>query len=278
MKLTYNTGMSSFDKYLGSYERISPSRGQWQRRVQKLIDRSEKGQQYSDSLPKDDKNKEWTFEVVTPENYPDLYGVVTEECELRGIERPRCYVTDNPNVKLGKAAPSLYEIYIKPLACKISTKKELRGLVAHEIKHLYQGKTGNINLFSKKELFGLNLKGIIRHYQIQLMRHARHMEAEFDCDRSVVESTDLETARSFIDKAIHQFIDEKVPTKMLREFLHRFYDSHPDFILENAIYPLDKYHPSPAARWLNIKEHSAKILLERALQEQGQGQDQNNGR
>lgn len=238
--------MSAFDKYLGSYERVSPYRGERLRRIKRWTEHPEEYEEYRQNNPLPENATEYKYEEVTPENYPDLYDAVTEECEFRGIERPGCYVSDNPDVKLGRANPSLYEIYIEPVACKIFNKKELRALVAHEIKHLYQGKPLN--------------------YQ-------RTMKSELDCDRAAVESTDLETLKSYVDKVAHYAIDRKVP-KILRRFVHGLYDTYPDFILENAIYPLDRYHPSPADRWLNIKEHAAKIDRERqATQKQDKQQN-----
>jgi hypothetical protein len=210
-----------FRSYFDSYQKRSPV---WAERVRKK----------QSDVPGFDAEtiKKSGLVEVTPENHPKIYQALKEECEFRGVEMPACYVDHDRRVTLGAAIPEEYTLIIDERSNRIFTQKEMRALVAHELKHLYQ---------AKKETAQESL------------------EAEYDSDRAAVSSTDYKTIRSYVDKAIHMMIDEKVPISILRKFMHGIHDAFPGLIAENFMIPTSRSHPSPASRMSAMRSHADKV-------------------
>ncbi len=77
------------------------------------------------------------------------------------------------DIYCGEAFSYLYAITIEDGLYDLCSQEELRWIVAHEIKHLYQGEWNNDEEYKKREL---------------------------DADRAAVESVGYEVAKSFMHK------------------------------------------------------------------------------
>ncbi len=168
------------------------------------------------------------YERVTAANYPKLYEAIREECAFRNVEEPAFYMDHSGKTKLGCAYKEYYAVLIQPETYDVMTKKELRALVAHEIKHLYQPDD-----VTPKE--------------------ARAFE--LDCDRAAVDSTDYSTIRTYVHKAAEMQIREVIPTKPLRGLALAFHNLCPAFA-ENFPFRLNKWHPSPRTRMIEMRDWS----------------------
>jgi len=198
----------NFSNYFNSYQNRSP---QWTERVHKT----------GNATPGLDAESEKLYERVTEKTYPKLYHALKAECEFRGVDIPACYVDRSGKTRLGRALQEDYTLLIDAKSNGIFNDKEMRALMAHELKHLYQG---------------------------AIETTQQSIEAEYDSDRAAVGSTDFDTIRSYVDKAIHMMIDEKVPSSVLRKFAHAIHDTFPGAIAQSVIVQIDQWHPSPASR------------------------------
>lgn len=181
------------------------------------------------------------YTKVTANNYPKLYLAILDECKFRGIETPDCYIDNSGACRLAYADSEAYAIFVEPKAYKSFNQDEMRALVAHEIKHLYQGEPKN-----NKEC----------------------RQNEIDADRAAVESTDYTTIRSYVHKAAALMIDEMIP-ESCQSLAHKFHETFPNLVSENFWLRIDEQHPSPAARmkamhdWENTlqNEHDNKGII-----------------
>lgn len=189
-----------FSKYFDSYRHRAPS---WVAHVQKTGDVS----------PGLDAEDEKNYTRVTAENYPKIYNALKEECEFRGVEIPACYLDSSGKTRLGQAVQENYTLLIDARTDSVMNEKEMRVLMAHELKHLYQG---------------------------DIITTEQSILAEYDSDRAVAGSGNYATIKSYVDKAIHIMIDEKVPTPLLRRFMHGIHNAFPGVIAENFNLQTDK--------------------------------------
>ena len=156
--------MEHLSPYFDNYAYISPARKAYIK---------EQGNQQSGYAPETLENMP-NLTIVTSESHPKLYEAITEECSFRRIEPPAFYIDSASSCRLGYAIPSLYAVHVEKEASNRMNKQELRALVAHEIKHLFQHPSNT------PEESCLN---------------------EYDSDRAAVTSTDYETIRSYVQKA-----------------------------------------------------------------------------
>lgn len=220
--------MSDIKSFFNSYARISPSRTEYLAEAGAYAQPGYSAdylarQRFSDGSPMLDR--------VTPDNYPKLYAALEEESRFRKVDMPACYIDKSGYCTLAHAIPAHYVIHVQPEAYNMYTQRELRALVAHELKHLYQKDPEN-----DKES-RLN---------------------EFDSDRAAVESTDYKTIRTYVSKAASLMIKEVVPEK-LQGITSKFYNLMPNIIAENFYIPLDKAHPSPGARMQAMRQHEKSL-------------------
>jgi hypothetical protein len=207
-----------FKNYLDSYEHRSSA---WVERVQRT----------GNDVPGLDPQREKPYERVTEQNYPKIYKALEEECAFRRVEMPACYVDATGETRLGRALQEDYTLLIDKRSNDMFSDGEMRALMAHELKHLYQGKIETTE---------------------------QSIAAEYDSDRAAVTSTDYATIKSYVDKAIHMMIDDNVPTGVLRKFVHGVHHTFPGLIAENFMIQIDEYHPSPANRMRAMREEYRK--------------------
>ncbi len=179
------------------------------------------------NAPGFDAERKKLYEPVTEQNYPKIYNALKAECAFRGFEMPACYVDHTGETRLGRAFYEDYTVLIDKKSDEIFNEGEMRALMAHELKHLYQAAS-------------------------QTTQQSKM--AEYDSDRAAIGSTDYVTVRSYVDKAIDMMIDEKVPTSILRGFVHGIHHPYPGLIAENFFLPLDRYHASPESRMSAMRE------------------------
>lgn len=220
--------MSELKSFFNSYARISPARTAYLAEPDAYAQPGYsphylEGRKFHDGSP--------VFERVNAENYPKLYAALEEECRFRKVDMPACYIDRSGYCSLAYAVPMYYLIHVQPEAYDMYTQRELRALVAHELKHMYQKDSSN-----DKES-RLN---------------------EFDSDRAAVESTDYKTIRTYVSKAALLMIKEVVPER-LQGIASRFYNLMPNTIAENFYIPLDKEHPSPGARMRAMRQHEKML-------------------
>ena len=164
------------------------------------------------------------IQEMSEKDYPKISAALREECIFRKIEMPGCYIDDG--TFLGYARGN--KIYIQPDVESLFTPKEIRALIAHEVRHLYQNhNVSTLNTSHKRE---------------------------YDSDRAAIESTDYATVLSYVDKAITMMIDRVFPTKILRGFVKAVHETFPGVIAENFYVPLDRYHPSPGSRLYAMRQ------------------------
>ncbi|MGQ0527689.1 MAG: hypothetical protein ACT4OY_06665 [Alphaproteobacteria bacterium] len=205
--------MSDITSYFNRYDRKSPAREAF--------------------LKSGEEKPAWlnhpSLEKVTAENYPKLYRAVTAECVFREIERPEFYVDKGGDSRLGAAYEDLYTVLVESDAYEVFDENELRALVSHEIKHLYQGEAKN----SKETRLN-----------------------ELDADRAAVQSTNYKTIQSYIHKAIALEIVRGGVPKPFVKLAQSFHETFSNLISQNAWvsfrmdpYPrLDREHDSSARR------------------------------
>lgn len=182
--------MSSFTKYLGSYERRSPL---FTERIRKL----QRGRPEDLESEKRYQQSFAAMTKVTASNYPLLNEVINEECAFRKIERPDCYMDHSLGkasslLTGGQAHPDSYTIFMQPDFCEMLNKAELRWLVAHEIKHLYQGRS--------KYMMANNHTPADGRYNSEMARY-RILESEHDSDRAGIESAGYEAYEGICHKS-----------------------------------------------------------------------------
>lgn len=214
---------TDFTTYLNSYEKRSPS---WVERVQKT----------GSATPGFSKENEKLWDVgnskLSEETNPKTYQALKDECEFRGVEMPACYIDDSGWTVLGRAFSEDYSLLIDSRAEDMFTPNELRALMAHELKHLYQP-----------------------DFETSKDSHI----AEFDSDRAAIESTDYDTIRSYVDKAIGMMIDEKVPIPAFRKLAHKIHETFPGLIAESFTIETDKWHPSSAERMSAMRGYAQEL-------------------
>jgi len=163
--------MDQLDKYFNSYAEKSPAR------LDFIAQTNFKNAGYTAEFLKENPQ----LILVDQNNYPTLHEALIEECQYRNIDIPACYI-DLHWKRLGVAYGAHYAIHIQSEVADTFTKNELRALIAHETKHLYQHPS------ETPEESCLN---------------------EYDCDRAAVESTDYETIRSYVHKAMLLQIEQR---------------------------------------------------------------------
>lgn len=185
---------------------------------------------------------------VDETNFPRLYKAARAECGFRGIPLPAIYVDTTGEGSGGRAYADRYAFHIERDLIPFLSDKELRWIVAHEIKHLYQGGSETPE---------------------------ESLEAEDYSDRAAVESTDYETAVSFFQKLAAFKIGYKtgVSPDVLNVVLPAFLSSHFPFSISANDTDLrrlhianDPWHRSPYSRMRVMREHSAKLYQERACE------------
>lgn len=168
------------------------------------------------------------YERVNASNYPKLYEAIQEECAFRNIPEPAFYMDHSGGTRLGRARQEYHSVLVQPEVYDVMTKRELRALVAHEIKHLYQPDD---------------------------VTPEQAREFELDCDRAAVDSTDMATIHSYVRKAAAMQIQERVPTALLRGLALAFHKICP-IAAENFPFRLDQWHPSPFKRLYEMHDWS----------------------
>lgn len=204
-----------FEDYFDSYANRSP----WW--LERVADSGDTTPGLSEELAAD-------YERVTAQNYPKIFEALRKECEFRGVEMPACYVDSSGETRLGRALPAYYTLLIDKRSDNMFDPDEMRALIAHEVKHLYQGKITTNKL---------------------------SIAAEYDSDRAAVSSTSYETIKSYVDKSIHMMIEDKVPTRILQSFIRRVHQAFPGLIANSVMVQIDSSHPAPADRMLAMRYH-----------------------
>jgi hypothetical protein len=119
-------------KYFGSYKYIHPDR-------KTHLAAGGTNEEMDTQIMRDGR---YRYVRVTAENYPKLHAAVMAESEFRGIEPPAAYIDRRPLGGGGDADQKLYAISVEEPLHNLLSPGELRAIVAHEIKHLFQECTG----------------------------------------------------------------------------------------------------------------------------------------
>ena len=226
--------MSEFSSYFGSYAHANPV---WSEFVEDCETRGkiawpgyEPEQQESLGLVE-----------VTSENYPKIYSALVKECEFRDISMPACYVDPTGNTDVGWATRENYTVAINESLHDICTEEELRWLIAHEVKHLFQATSDDLD-------------------ECKL--------AEIDADKCAVESTSFQTAESFKHKAEAHSFGKIVgaPFKVVNALLPRFLTAHKPFAVhldrtESGRFKVgfDYGYPTNRQRMRIMREHESAL-------------------
>ena len=224
---------NDYKSYFNSYAHKSPSR------IQFVEETGYENPGYPEEWLEEWKNKGIFYEPVTAENYPKLHKALLEECRFRNIDIPACYIDHSKNTRLGRAVSTFYAFLVEPAAYEIMTQKELRALVAHEIKHLYQ-----------------------THDDETPEQSCEH---ELDCDRAAVQSTDYKTILSYVRKAADIHLKREIAeggptTQMLKYRLGLLANKvFPRFTAEHYNKQLNEWHPPPAARMRAMREWEKQL-------------------
>ncbi len=237
--------MNDLKTYFGSYAKVAPA---WAEFVKHC---DEKGMKAMPGFRSEDlnewKNKDGSPQLieVNEQNYPKIYKALHEECEFRKIPVPACYVNTSGKGGGGSAWQDFYAISIEEFFYDFCNERELRWIVAHEIKHLY-------------------------HPQYKTPEEA--CLAEDDCDRAGVEAAGYEAAVSYFQKLTAFKLGSKIgiSPRVVHAVLPAFLSSHfPVAISANNTnlarlhIARDPLHPSPLHRMRAMYEHS-QALEERA--------------
>ena len=216
-------GDKSYRSYFGSYDR----RPAWEQRVH-ITGNSMPG--YTPGMMQFRE----TLEPVTPDNFPLIYNALAAECSSRGVEMPACYVDHAPEqLSLGRADSWNYTIIVDTQAQAAFNPDEMRALLAHELKHLYQAPVE-----SKKQ----------------------NRESELDADRAAVEAVGYDTIRTYVDKAATLAIEHD-PTlpDTLKGIAHKIHQALPDNFAEKFILRAPSNYPSPATRMRTMRQHDEQL-------------------
>lgn len=233
---------ADFSEYFDSYARVSPG---WQAYLEVC---SKQGiDPVSGYFPNEIPVNQDGFPqliAVTSVNYPKLYEALREECAFRGVDMPACYVDVSGNTRLGRANTDRYLFTVEDKAYEMFSKKELRALCAHELKHLYQP-----NYDTPEE----------------------SCLAEYDCDRAAVESVGFGTILTYVAKVGATTLEKNFNdfSARSRARLNRVFslpDSQPQDLTKNlagqwsvACIAEDDYHPHPAKRLWAMWRHSRTV-------------------
>lgn len=227
--------MSDLGSYFNSYAKVAP---QWAKFVH---EQHAKGRPAFSGFDLDETNikEDGTPELIeiTADNYPQIYRQLHEECDLRDVYAPTCYVDTTGRLSGGQAYPGAYAIAIDDDLQEISSEKELRWLIAHELKHLYQADSDNLDDIKK---------------------------LEDDADRSGVESVGIDVAKSMLYKMAvvkisnqtgisAKFLDKCLPKSLITGFPFAI-DSRETELSKFKIVK-DIYHPSFPERLNAMQEH-----------------------
>jgi hypothetical protein len=203
--------------YFNSYNRISPARaafvngGGWEKAG------------FSPDELESFKNKDGSTEYieVNQTNFPNLHKAVTDEALMRGIEPPACYIDTSGQTRLGYSIAERYAIFVEEAFYHRCNERELRALVAHETKHLFQKPSANF-------------------FESQLN--------EYDCDTAAVCSTTYSTIQSYVHKGATHVAEKMVHVPILTKLGMKIHEKYPNLLGEWFILNTNRYHPSPASR------------------------------
>lgn len=212
--------MTDYKSYFGSYARKSPGSEEY------LQETGFRRDQYDDQMLEDiiKETDVIEYEIVTKNNYPKLYEAIVEECEFRGIDMPACYIDHTGKTRLGWANQNRYCFFIQKEAYDIFDKTDLRALVSHEIKHLYQA-------------------------SCETPKQSR--QHEYDCDRASVESVGYKAIQDYTKKAFPLYVKGSIKNPLLQKLALQF---NTKFVRENFPFRLDKWHPSPYRRMKAMRQ------------------------
>jgi len=167
---------------------------------------------------------------VTANNYPRLYAALKAECTFRGVAMPACYVDRlGGPLYLGMAHPDIYAIRVQEAAYNLFDADELRALIAHELKHMYQGKS--------ETAYGARLN-------------------ELDADRAAVQSIGYAVIRRYVHKVAAA--QATILPQSLRGAFLKFHRTFPNLLAEHVWLRTDKHHPSPARRMKEMRREAKK--------------------
>lgn len=233
--------MLELSDYFGTYAHVAPSWGDFVEKC--MANGGSPVAGFHPDLLEDSKNQDGSpmFIEVGQENFPRLYQATVDECNFRNIPMPAVYVDTTGEGSGGRAFRNIYAFHVERDLIPFLTDKELRWIVAHEVKHLHQ---------------------------CDYETPEESLLAEDDCDKAAVESTDYKTAVSFFQKLAAFKIGYKtgVSPTVLNTVLPAFLTSHFPLSVsanETTLLPprlaKDEWHRSPLARMGVMKEHTQSL-------------------
>ena len=222
-----------FKSYFGSYAKISPLR------LCKM--------KAAEDGPEIGYNGEIIEQPDVPYCNPDLfvemdrqkhervYRLLEEECALRGVECPRLFEDVKRTVGVAFNFPGLYAISLSSSELEVSSDAELRSLLAHEVKHLYQ------DIGSTPE---------------------EKRAAELDADRAAVESAGYEANLSFMMRIVESRIEQSSKLWVFKGLVQKLNEMYPRQFAEHYYFDRNENYPSMAQRLREMRRYEAQLNQE----------------
>ena len=161
-------------------------------------------------------------------NHPRLFNANKAIAEHFGVRQPAVYVDTKQKLGLAMAYFDSESIVVASGVEELFDDGELKALFAHETKHFYQRTARTIG-------------GVRRN--------------EHDADRAAVAATDMETIRSYVDKAAEMMIEKMVPFKPLKELILKIHRAAPGLLACATIFPTDREHPPVSKRLSEMQRY-----------------------
>ncbi len=163
---------------------------------------------------------------VNEHNFPKIYKAAVEVAKSKGVPIPAIYANNTKNFTAGLATRDAYTIEIREGFEDRMTLEEMKWLMTHELKHLYQGDNDT--------------------FEESCMQ-------EHDSNRAAVAEVGYKTTLSFFHKYIQFVVEEKMPSGKLKNMILKMHERFPNLAAEHFPFSID-YNESDFARLKIVKD------------------------